>query len=378
MKYLGKIESEKDLVNKSYVDNNVRIVDEDDNTLTKRNFIQFVGKVAVTDDTDQQYTKVTIDSEDLSYVNIEFTLSATGWNEKQQVYYNEYLTATCPVFLEQLTTTDSKISVYGQQIGSIVFTCDEVPQEDINFKGVILTFKTVDEESFLNILGKYIFKEIVTLSASNWVDNSQTVTVEGIYSESSLFSSPTEASKTAYENSLVQASQIGLNTVTFTCVTTPTTDVQVELLILNGVNTDNELITNVENATLLDGKPSSAYTQTEVIYQNSNISTAGNFNTESEIQVTNMSEYQYITIICLYHVIDVDHPDMLMFSQTVPNVNNVLVNMVLANGNDTVGRQFEIRTTGIGVGTSSINGTLQADYAIPYQILGIKGVVTNS
>ena len=152
MKYLGKIESEKDLVNKSYVDNNVRIVDEDDNTLTKRNFIQFVGKVAVTDDTDQQYTKVTIDSEDLSYVNIEFTLSATGWNEKQQVYYNEYLTATCPVFLEQLTTTDSKISVYGQQIGSIVFTCDEVPQEDINFKGVILTFKTVDEESFLNAI----------------------------------------------------------------------------------------------------------------------------------------------------------------------------------------------------------------------------------
>ena len=378
MKYLGKIESEKDFVNKQYVDNNNRIVDETNNVLTKRNFVQFVGKVSVTDDPEQQYTKVSVDAEDLSYVNVEFSLSADGWNEKQQIYYNEYLTATCPVFLQQLTTTNSKISVYGQQIGSIVFTCDEVPQEDIDFIGVILTFKTVDEETFLNILGKYIFKKIVTLPAANWVDNSQTVTVEGIYSESSLFSSPTEASKTAYENSLIQASQISLNTVTFTCVTTPTTDLEVELLILNGVNTNNELITSVENAQLFDNKPSSAYTQTEVIYQNSNISTAGNFNTESEITVTNMSEYQYITIICLYHIIDVDHPDMLMFSQTVPNVNNALVNMVLANGNDTVGRQFEIRTTGIGVGTSSINGTLQTDYAIPYQILGIKGVVTNS
>lgn len=73
----------------------------------------------------------------------------------------------------------------------------------------------------------------VTLAASSWSDNTQTVTVTGVTAANNVVVSPSgrDSTETWADGEVLCTSQ-GSNTLTFTCTTTPTADITVSVVIL--------------------------------------------------------------------------------------------------------------------------------------------------
>lgn len=71
----------------------------------------------------------------------------------------------------------------------------------------------------------------VTLSASKWSNNSQTVSVNGVTSSTNVFVSPVGNPKTYAEAGIYCSAQAN-NSLTFTYENTPTTDIKVNILIM--------------------------------------------------------------------------------------------------------------------------------------------------
>lgn len=72
----------------------------------------------------------------------------------------------------------------------------------------------------------------VTLLASGWTDNTQTVEVEGVTSENSVIVCTNPANATEYTESVVRCSDQNENSLTFTCDEVPAIDLLVNVLIL--------------------------------------------------------------------------------------------------------------------------------------------------
>lgn len=73
----------------------------------------------------------------------------------------------------------------------------------------------------------------VTIATSAWSNNSAVVSVKGVTSSNNIFVTPSASSYIAYANAQVRCTAQGSGTLTFTCETTPTTAITVNILIFN-------------------------------------------------------------------------------------------------------------------------------------------------
>lgn len=73
----------------------------------------------------------------------------------------------------------------------------------------------------------------VTLSASGWSENRQTVSVPGVTGDNTVLVTPAPGSYVAYGEAVVYCSAQGSGTLTFTCGELPTADLIANVLIMN-------------------------------------------------------------------------------------------------------------------------------------------------
>lgn len=88
----------------------------------------------------------------------------------------------------------------------------------------------LDEETATRLTNALPTSLTVTLSASGWTNNSQTVQVINMNSTKSVIVEATEASKDAYAGAGIKCTAQATNSLTFTCETVPTQAVQVNIL----------------------------------------------------------------------------------------------------------------------------------------------------
>lgn len=74
----------------------------------------------------------------------------------------------------------------------------------------------------------------ITLAAADWSSNTQTVTVNGVASTSVVFVAPDPADTTDYVSAGILCTSQATNSLTFTATTTPTTDIDVNVVCLQG------------------------------------------------------------------------------------------------------------------------------------------------
>ena len=72
----------------------------------------------------------------------------------------------------------------------------------------------------------------ITLTAAGWSSNTQTVTVNGVTSTSVVFVSPDPADTTDYVSAGILCTSQGTNSLTFTATTTPSADIDVNVVML--------------------------------------------------------------------------------------------------------------------------------------------------
>lgn len=72
----------------------------------------------------------------------------------------------------------------------------------------------------------------VTLSASGWSDNTQTVSASGVTASNTVIISPVPSSYSNYGDSGVRCTAQATNTLTFACDTAPSSDLSINVVIL--------------------------------------------------------------------------------------------------------------------------------------------------
>lgn len=72
----------------------------------------------------------------------------------------------------------------------------------------------------------------LTLASANWSNNSITVTATGVTSSNNVIVSPAPASQSAYTSAGVMCTAQATDSLTFTCTTTPSSDLTVTVLII--------------------------------------------------------------------------------------------------------------------------------------------------
>lgn len=87
---------------------------------------------------------------------------------------------------------------------------------------------------------RYPIRDIVaaeaTLKATGWFDKEQTVSVEDVNSISDVIVTSNPANSFDYSNAGVQCISQGTGTLTFSCLTVPTVDLKVNILIVRGIS----------------------------------------------------------------------------------------------------------------------------------------------
>lgn len=71
-----------------------------------------------------------------------------------------------------------------------------------------------------------------TLDSANWSDSSQTVTVSGVTADNIIFVSPAPASAADYASAGIICTAQATNSLTFTCESTPNTNISVNIVIM--------------------------------------------------------------------------------------------------------------------------------------------------
>lgn len=73
----------------------------------------------------------------------------------------------------------------------------------------------------------------VTLESANWSNSEQTVTVNGVTADNTVLVSPDPSDYSDYTDAEIYCSGQGTNSLTFTCGTTPSNDIDVNVVILD-------------------------------------------------------------------------------------------------------------------------------------------------
>ena len=72
-----------------------------------------------------------------------------------------------------------------------------------------------------------------TLASTDWVSHAQTVTVSGVTASNTVIVAPAAASASDYAGAEILCTAQAANSLTFTCVTDPTNNISVNIVILN-------------------------------------------------------------------------------------------------------------------------------------------------
>lgn len=72
----------------------------------------------------------------------------------------------------------------------------------------------------------------VTLASANWNNNEITVTATGVSASNTVIVAPAPASMTDYTDAKIYCSAQGTDSLTFTCDTAPSNDIDVNVVIL--------------------------------------------------------------------------------------------------------------------------------------------------
>lgn len=88
----------------------------------------------------------------------------------------------------------------------------------------------LDEETATRLTNALPTSVTVTLSASGWINNSQSVQVINMNTTKSVIVEANEASKDAYAGAGIKCTAQATNSLTFTCETVPTQAIQVNIL----------------------------------------------------------------------------------------------------------------------------------------------------
>lgn len=73
----------------------------------------------------------------------------------------------------------------------------------------------------------------VILSASNWSNNTQIINVSDVTANNTILVGYNPESYEEYSNTAIRCTEQGNNTLTFSCESTPSVDVSVNVVILN-------------------------------------------------------------------------------------------------------------------------------------------------
>ena len=127
---------------------------------------------------------------------------------------------------------------HGNNIGDLdLFASDSLVKIILDIQSSLAFVQNADTNAYLETRfdGKQDkHKPIeVTLLVDGWVDNSQTIAVESVTVDNTIIVSPTSASRTAYCEANAYCSSQGDKTLTFECEDTPSTDLIVNVVILN-------------------------------------------------------------------------------------------------------------------------------------------------
>lgn len=79
--------------------------------------------------------------------------------------------------------------------------------------------------------GKIEFRTVITLSANNWENSVQTVSVKEVTSTNLIFVSPTPESFLSYSEAVVRCISQSNGSLVFRCSNTPSSDLLVNLVI---------------------------------------------------------------------------------------------------------------------------------------------------
>lgn len=86
----------------------------------------------------------------------------------------------------------------------------------------------------LNLIANAIKHTMKTIPVSSWSNNTATINILGVNSSSIVIATYHPSSKLVYTDADIYCSGQATNQLTFTCSTTPTQSVLVNILIING------------------------------------------------------------------------------------------------------------------------------------------------
>lgn len=95
------------------------------------------------------------------------------------------------------------------------------------------TGATTAADARVNIGAVNMVTKTITLSASNWSNDTQTVNVSGVTANNTIIVSYNPNSYEAYSDAAIRCIEQGNNTLTFSCENTPDVDVPANVVILN-------------------------------------------------------------------------------------------------------------------------------------------------
>lgn len=106
-------------------------------------------------------------------------------------------------------------------------TTPETSSSYVNYKLLDVNWKIPNDR--LNLYSAIT----VTLTAAGWSSNTQSVTATWVTASNTVIVSPEPASFSDYTSAVIYCSAQGSNSLTFTCTNTPTSDITVNVVILN-------------------------------------------------------------------------------------------------------------------------------------------------
>lgn len=138
------------------------------------------------------------------------------------------------------TATDGDWAIVGTTDTVWVWDSDTNAWVDTGNAGIELPDQTGNAGKFLKTDGTTASWESTTLSpaiaptlvASNWSSNTQTITVQGVTANNTVIVAPIPTNAQDYASAGILCTGQALNSLTFTCVNVPATDLQVNIVIM--------------------------------------------------------------------------------------------------------------------------------------------------
>lgn len=157
--------------------------------------------------------------------------------------YVPFLTSTTSTTAKLRAMTDTPSSGQIAVYNSSKYLISTTPSANDNSTKVATTAYVdaaiptvpINVSAFTNDSGYAVVNNTtVTLTTAGWSNSSQSVTVTGVTASNSVIVTAAAASESTYLNCGVKCSSQTANTLTFTCITTPTAAIDVNVIVLTG------------------------------------------------------------------------------------------------------------------------------------------------